>query len=232
MCSSSWGIIGVGIGFAFPCTRVVSLFEDALHPALRHLGVYLLRSPPTRRPAAAAALAMPDLAALIFSAYCSGIRGDFHPPTCVLRGCSPSGRAVRAPCPRPATAAQRRDSGPPSGLRPLPLPCGKPSTIYALPCSFAALAIPPRCANTFSPYLIGTLVSSHRPACMTEAMSILSANKSCAAPTRQECPEIRRTCSAGSPIHTPTFLSTAVTICAVSTSPTPFLPKKRNRPLL
>jgi len=28
---------------------------------------------------AAAALAIPDLAALIFSAYCSGIRVDFHP---------------------------------------------------------------------------------------------------------------------------------------------------------
>jgi hypothetical protein len=29
------------------------------------------------------------------------------------------------PCHRPPTAAQRRDSGPPSGLRPLPLPWGK-----------------------------------------------------------------------------------------------------------
>jgi hypothetical protein len=32
------------------------------------------------RPAAAAAFAIPDLAALVFSAYCSGIRFDFHPP--------------------------------------------------------------------------------------------------------------------------------------------------------
>jgi hypothetical protein len=32
------------------------------------------------RPATAAALAIPDLAALILSAYCSGIRIDFHPP--------------------------------------------------------------------------------------------------------------------------------------------------------
>jgi hypothetical protein len=32
------------------------------------------------RPAAAAALAIPDRAALIFSAYCNGILGDFHPP--------------------------------------------------------------------------------------------------------------------------------------------------------
>jgi hypothetical protein len=31
------------------------------------------------RPLAAAVRAIPDLAALIFSAYCSGIRVDFHP---------------------------------------------------------------------------------------------------------------------------------------------------------
>jgi hypothetical protein len=36
------------------------------------------------RPVAAAALAIPDLAAWIFSAYCSGIRVDFHPPACVI----------------------------------------------------------------------------------------------------------------------------------------------------
>jgi hypothetical protein len=36
------------------------------------------------RPVAAAARAIPDLAALIFSAYCNGIRGDFHPPACVI----------------------------------------------------------------------------------------------------------------------------------------------------
>jgi hypothetical protein len=35
---------------------------------------------------------------------------------------SPSGRAVRASCPRSTTAAQRRDSGPPHGLRPLTHP--------------------------------------------------------------------------------------------------------------
>jgi hypothetical protein len=32
------------------------------------------------RPVTAAALAIPDLVAFIFSAYCSGIRVDFHPP--------------------------------------------------------------------------------------------------------------------------------------------------------
>jgi hypothetical protein len=31
-----------------------------------------------------AALAIPDLAAWIFSAYFSGIRVDFHPPACVI----------------------------------------------------------------------------------------------------------------------------------------------------
>jgi hypothetical protein len=31
-------------------------------------------------PIFSAALAIPDRAALIFSAYCSGIRVDFHPP--------------------------------------------------------------------------------------------------------------------------------------------------------
>jgi hypothetical protein len=32
------------------------------------------------RPLAAAALAIPDRAALVFSAYCSGMRVDLHPP--------------------------------------------------------------------------------------------------------------------------------------------------------
>jgi hypothetical protein len=35
-------------------------------------------------PAFSAALAIPDLAALILSAYCSGIRVDFHPPAWVI----------------------------------------------------------------------------------------------------------------------------------------------------
>ena len=45
------------------------------------------------RPLAAAALAIPDLAALIFSAYCSGIRVDFHPPACVIAAKSMSSSA-------------------------------------------------------------------------------------------------------------------------------------------
>jgi hypothetical protein len=51
------------------------------------------------RPVAAAALAIPDLAALIFSAYCSGIRVDFHPPACVIaaKSMSSSARSCAAP---------------------------------------------------------------------------------------------------------------------------------------
>jgi hypothetical protein len=56
---------------------------------------------------AAAARAMPDLAALIFSAYCSGIRGDFLPPACAMaaKSMSSSWRACAAhtlvECPPP-----------------------------------------------------------------------------------------------------------------------------------
>jgi hypothetical protein len=48
---------------------------------------------------AAAARAIPDLAALIFSAYCSGIRVDFHPPACVIaaKSMSSSARSCAAP---------------------------------------------------------------------------------------------------------------------------------------
>jgi hypothetical protein len=48
---------------------------------------------------AAAALATPDRAALIFSAYCSGMRVDFHPPACVIaaKSISSSARSCAAP---------------------------------------------------------------------------------------------------------------------------------------
>jgi hypothetical protein len=48
---------------------------------------------------AAAALAIPDRAALIFSAYCSGIRVDFHPQACVIaaKSISSSARSCAAP---------------------------------------------------------------------------------------------------------------------------------------
>jgi hypothetical protein len=51
------------------------------------------------RPVAAAALAIPDLAASIFSAYCSGMRVDFHPPACVIaaKSMSISARSCAAP---------------------------------------------------------------------------------------------------------------------------------------
>jgi hypothetical protein len=45
------------------------------------------------RPVAAVPLAIPDRAALIFSAYCSGIRVDFHPPACVIAAKSMSSSA-------------------------------------------------------------------------------------------------------------------------------------------
>jgi hypothetical protein len=46
-----------------------------------------------------AARAIPDLAALIFSAYCSGIRVDFQPPACVIaaKSISRSARSCVAP---------------------------------------------------------------------------------------------------------------------------------------
>jgi hypothetical protein len=44
-------------------------------------------------------LAIPNLGALIFSAYWSGIRGDFHPPACVIaaKSMSSSARSCAAP---------------------------------------------------------------------------------------------------------------------------------------
>ena len=62
------------------------------------LGVYIAIacSLIVSRPAAAAARAIPDLLATIFSAYCSGIRVDFHPPACVIK-CP----ALRDPARRP-----------------------------------------------------------------------------------------------------------------------------------
>jgi hypothetical protein len=41
---------------------------------------YLYSETASSRPVAATALAIPDLAALILSAYCKGIRVDFQPP--------------------------------------------------------------------------------------------------------------------------------------------------------
>jgi hypothetical protein len=65
---------------------------------------------------AAAARAIPDLATLIFSAYCSGMRGDFHPPACVMaaKSMSSSARSCAAPtlveC--PLTCSTNRDGIP------------------------------------------------------------------------------------------------------------------------
>jgi hypothetical protein len=51
---------------------------------VREIDTYPSSDTGSSRPDATAALAIPDLAALIFSAYWSGMRGDFHPPACVI----------------------------------------------------------------------------------------------------------------------------------------------------
>jgi hypothetical protein len=50
---------------------------------------------------AAAARATPDRAALIFSAYCNGIRADLHPPACVMAAKSMSSSAIILRCADP-----------------------------------------------------------------------------------------------------------------------------------
>jgi len=46
-------------------------------------------------------------------------------------------------------------------------------------------------------------------------------------PTRTECPDILSHCCPSNPIHCPTFRKIAVTLCAVSSSPTSWFPKTR-----
>ena len=59
-----------------------------------HLAYHPHRSAPLESlPDFSAALAIPDRAALIFSAYCSGIRVDFQPPACVIAARSMSNAA-------------------------------------------------------------------------------------------------------------------------------------------
>ena len=66
---------------------------------MSEIDTYLSSETGSSRPVAAAALAIPDLAALIFSAYYSGIRVDFHPPACVIAAKSMSScvRSCAAP---------------------------------------------------------------------------------------------------------------------------------------
>jgi hypothetical protein len=80
---------------------------------------------------AAAALAIPDLAALIFSAYCNGIRVDFHPPACVIaakRSCAAPTRVDR-----PLTSA--------TNLAGIPIHCATRVKIGAM---LPGLSAPPK----------------------------------------------------------------------------------------
>jgi hypothetical protein len=62
---------------------------------------------------AAAALAIPELVALIFSAYCSGIRVDFHPPAYVIaRDSGPASTAARIDLTKCDHVTQMSLSGP------------------------------------------------------------------------------------------------------------------------
>jgi hypothetical protein len=56
---------------------------------------------------------------------------------------------------------------------------------------------------------------------------MFNANRSCAAPTLAECPEILPHSSSSSPIHRPTFLRIVITFCAVRGPPTPDEPCMR-----
>jgi hypothetical protein len=56
------------------------------------------------------------------------------------------------------------------------------------PCSFAALAIPPRAAITRSPYRIGMRTVVQRPSLITDGKSTFNDSKSCVAPTPDRVP--------------------------------------------
>ena len=79
--------------------------------------------------------------------------------------------------------------------------------------------MPPRPANTYSPYRIGIRFVFQRPACITEAKSIFSASRSCVAPTRIECPLTCATLSAGILIHAATRLNAWAIASTLSRSP-------------
>jgi hypothetical protein len=97
---------------------------------------------------------------------------------------------------------------------------------FARPCALAVRAMPPRPAWTSSPYRIGIAVVFHRPACITEARSMLSASISCVAPTRIECP---LTCRISSSVI-PTNSATRLNVCAMAStwSRGPILPRPIN----
>jgi len=74
---------------------------------------------------------------------------------------------------------------------------------------------------------IGIAVVFHRPACITDARSMLSANMSCVAPTRIECP---LTSFASSSVI-PTNSATRLNVCAIESTcnRAPIRPRPINR---
>jgi len=93
----------------------------------------------------------------------------------------------------------------------------------SLPCSLAALAIPPRAAMTCSPYRIGIRTVFYRPSRMTDAKSTLRAKTSCVAPTRTECPLTPSMASAGSSRYRATALNARDTASGLNRPPYPAL---------
>jgi hypothetical protein len=94
-----------------------------------------------------------------------------------------------------------------------------PADACTRPCARAARAIPPSPAMTCSPYRIGIRCDFQRPACITDARSMLSANRSCVAPTRTECPLMAWISSAGILICRATLLKTLPMAAALNRAP-------------
>jgi len=83
----------------------------------------------------------------------------------------------------------------------------------------AARAIPFLAAFIFFAYCNGILVDFQPPACVIDVKSISSSAKSCAAPTRVECPLISVTNRSGIPIHCATRLKIGAILPELSGRP-------------
>jgi hypothetical protein len=94
----------------------------------------------------------------------------------------------------------------------------------------AALAIPDLAAWIFSAYFSGIRVDFHPPACVIAAKSMSSSARSCAAPTRVECPLTSATNPAGMPIHCATRLKVGAMLPGCSASPISSQPIVRDGP--